>query len=61
MSSAKESNRRVVEHKKYVKDEKYVTNHGIEYTIYVTVVDGFVEEYLIKSASATDVFTKIIW
>ena len=61
MSSAKESNRRVVEHKKYVKDEKYVTNHGIEYTIYVTVVDGFVEEYLIKSAIATDVFTKIIW
>jgi hypothetical protein len=40
--TAKESHRRVIEHKKYVK-EKYIKDHGIESTLYVTAVDGIVK------------------
>jgi hypothetical protein len=54
MSTAKESHRPVVEHKKYVKDEKYIRDHGVEHTIYVTVVDGIVKKYVIKSVSRSD-------
>jgi hypothetical protein len=34
--------------------EKYVRDHGVASTIYVTAVNGIVKKYIVKSASRSD-------
>jgi hypothetical protein len=51
LSNAEESNHFVIEHKKYVKDQKKVRKDGVETTLYVTAVNGIVGEYTQKSIS----------